>query len=537
MEMVSSPAGNFSYAYQANSDLIETITGPVHSVSNVYESNRDTLDIKQNKVGSTVISRYDYAVNGIGQRTNLAQSGAAFSSSRSIAWGYDSLGQVTSADSTIPSHTRAYAFDMIGNRLQGSAGVSPASVTNFTANALNQYSSVGAINPVYDDDGNATAYPLPANVNANSSLVWDGENRLISATVNGVETQYVYDSQSRKIATKTTTTTTLTAYDGWNPIAEYKLHNSSFILHHSLTWGLDLSGTLQGAGGVGGLLAVSDSSGTYYPTFDGNGNVSEYLDSTGAIAAHYEYDPFGKTIVSTGAKANEFAHRFSTKPIDATTGLYYYGYRFYDPDTGRWLNRDPIEEQGGVNLYGFVGNDGVNVFDLLGLKLDGPCKCKEDLGNYRNVSFSMSTKTHMDRYTLTDPGNTIKKAIEDTINAAAKLGAKDMTKHSSWRSVADAIGKLTSTFSSYKKALNAFHETQSGMTVLDIEVNAEFELCVRQENKIEFVTKSGYGNWSDVTGLSFFEPYERKQLPGVYLQALEMAAKDVVQQIIEAKEK
>ena len=49
----------------------------------------------------------------------------------------------------------------------------------------------------------------------------------------------------------------------------------------------------------------------------------------------------------------------------------YYGYRYYDPQTGRWPSRDPIEEEGGVNLYGFVGNDGVNWWDLLGRKK--PC--------------------------------------------------------------------------------------------------------------------------------------------------------------------
>jgi RHS repeat-associated protein len=125
---------------------------------------------------------------------------------------------------------------------------------------------------------------------------------------------------------------------------------------------------MQGAGGVGGLLSVTDSTGTCYPTFDGNGNVSEYLDSTGSIVAHYEFDPFGKTTVATGSKANDFAHRFSTKTLDLTTGLYYYGYRWYDPETGRWPSRDPIEEMGGVNLYGFVGNDGVGWIDLLGLE-------------------------------------------------------------------------------------------------------------------------------------------------------------------------
>ena len=66
--------------------------------------------------------------------------------------------------------------------------------------------------------------------------------------------------------------------------------------------------TMQGAGRVGGLLAVTDASNvTHYPTYDGNGNVSEYLDATSQIVAHYEYDAFGNEITSktTGAKAED----------------------------------------------------------------------------------------------------------------------------------------------------------------------------------------------------------------------------------------
>src|SRR5690606_27650365 len=63
----------------------------------------------------------------------------------------------------------------------------------------------------------------------------------------------------------------------------------------------------------------------------------------------------------------DFVHRFSTKPLDAATGLYYYGYRFYDPNTGRWPSRDPLEESGGVNMYAFIGNESVGDWDILGL--------------------------------------------------------------------------------------------------------------------------------------------------------------------------
>ena len=71
-------------------------------------------------------------------------------------------------------------------------------------------------------------------------------------------------------------------------------------------------------------------------------------------------------MASTDA-TNQFEYRFSTKPQDSATGLLYYGYRWYDPLTGRWPSRDPIGEKGGENLYAFVGNDGVGKADLLGL--------------------------------------------------------------------------------------------------------------------------------------------------------------------------
>ena len=142
------------------------------------------------------------------------------------------------------------------------------------------------------------------------------------------------------------------------------------------TWGNDLSGSLQGAGGIGGLLAVTTVSSetsslsplTYYPLFDANGNVTEYVTTNGTVAARYAYDAFGDTVASTGPLAGAFTHRFSTKPFDAETGLVMYQLRPYEPGLGRWLTRDPIEEAGGNNLYGFAGNDGVNKWDYLGLK-------------------------------------------------------------------------------------------------------------------------------------------------------------------------
>ncbi len=131
-------------------------------------------------------------------------------------------------------------------------------------------------------------------------------------------------------------------------------------------WGTDLSWSLQGAGGVGCLLYLKRNGAIYVPHADSNGNIVRYTDTAGNVVAEYTYDAFGRIISQSGPMADIFRIRFSTKYFDSDTGLYYYGYRFYSTSLMRWLNRDPIEEDGGLNLYGFCGNGAVYSYDLLG---------------------------------------------------------------------------------------------------------------------------------------------------------------------------
>jgi len=158
-------------------------------------------------------------------------------------------------------------------------------------------------------------------------------------------------------------------YDGWNPVREIRVQGSVVSTNY-FCWGPDLSGSMQGAGGVGGLQAVivgGETPAIYYPCYDANGNITAYVDDLGFARAEYAYDAFGNTISQSGDLASTFSHRFSTKYADDETGLYYYGYRFYAPEHGRWVNRDPISESGGVNVYGFVENDVLNASDQYGL--------------------------------------------------------------------------------------------------------------------------------------------------------------------------
>ena len=367
---VSAPAGTFTYGYLPGSSLIATVTGPAHTVTNQWEAKRDVLAWKRNKLPSANddVSKFIYTVNPIGQRTGVATSGTAFGGTPADwTWGYDPLGQVVSGDSSDNTLDRAYRYDQIGNRTRTAQGtLDLPSAANYTANALNQYTKAeGVTLPAppapapYDDDGNLRFDGGVNKDNQPREYLWDAENRLTEAKVADGATlvTYTHDAFGRRVSRTAGTSTTLFLYDGWNVVAEYSLHDSSFIPKTFYTWGLDLSGTLQGAGGVGGLLGVSQITGNqqlpnthYFPTYDGNGNISEYLDAAGGTVAHYEYDPFGNEITPDSKKGNlhdAFAYRFSTKPLDSITGWYYFGLRNYDPVAGRWPCRDPIGERVG----------------------------------------------------------------------------------------------------------------------------------------------------------------------------------------------
>jgi RHS repeat-associated protein len=157
-------------------------------------------------------------------------------------------------------------------------------------------------------------------------------------------------------------------YDGWNVIEETIAPATGPVETAEAVWGADLSGTAQGAGGVGGLLLrESSANGASYYHYDGNGNVTALTSGTGTVQAAYTYGPFGETLRAVGPLAQANPWRFSTKYQDEETGLLYYGYRFYNPTDGRWPSRDPIGEKGGENLYGANENDSINYIDLNGL--------------------------------------------------------------------------------------------------------------------------------------------------------------------------
>lgn len=211
-------------------------------------------------------------------------------------------------------------------------------------------------------DGNLTA-------DGKQSYTWNGANRAIAfEKTDDYKVEAKYDYKGRRIEKKINSWTGATwqldttekyVWAGWKLIGTFDASNT---LKKSYCWGET------------GLLSVTfhATSKSYYACKDGNLNIVAYVDSSdGSVVAEYEYNVFGKIISKSGSMADDFVFRFASYQYDKTTGLIYYGYRYYDPETGRFINRDPIAEEGGLNLYANSRNDMANGWDYLGLEETG----------------------------------------------------------------------------------------------------------------------------------------------------------------------
>jgi len=234
--------------------------------------------------------------------------------------------------------------------------------TAYQPNAVNQlYSATNAPNPPriygYDNDGNMTNGYTPADIAL--TMTYDAENRMKTAAYNDGTShlfQYSYAGNSLLSEVIKDGNTTKFLRTGFLPIQE---RDNTNAITREYTWGKNLGG------GIGGLLNLKQGGQDYSYLYDGKGNVSALIDNTQAVVASYAYDPFGQVMKKSGILDQPYT--FSTKEAQSGTGQYYYGYRFYDSCSGRWTTRDPLEEEGGLNLYGFVANNPVNRLDFLGL--------------------------------------------------------------------------------------------------------------------------------------------------------------------------
>ena len=296
--------------------------------------------------------------------------------SENLAYGYNARSELVSAVSdTDANYNYAYAFDHIGNRAtEAVAGTENAYATN----SLNQYLSVTpaespAFNPSYDADGNVTSVQTSTGTWA---VEYNAENRPVRWTnaATGTVITMTFDSQGRRTEYKSVTngaqnTWLRFLYDGYLCV-QVLYSNEPYNVFKEFVWDPTEPVATRPL-----VFRYAPNSLNLFYTFDGNKNVSDvfYRMTSNGIGAHYDYAPFGGTIRTHRDSSASFdivalnPFRFSSEYYDSELDLVYYNFRHYSPSLGRFLSRDPIAEQGGLNLYAFVGNSGLQKIDTLGL--------------------------------------------------------------------------------------------------------------------------------------------------------------------------
>jgi len=354
----------FNYSYNvANQRTHNTLADGSYWIYGYDSLGQVTNACKYFADGTAVAGQqFDYSFDTIGNRTQTKAGGDQTGSNlRSANYYANNLNQLTNRD--VPAYVDIMGASILSNSVtvNGSTAYRKGEYFRQQLAANNASSALwtniivsGGLNVTgnvyvakqpevfkYDADGNLTN-------DGRFAYIWDGENRLTKMVVNtNVGPQYTlnfsYDYQGRRIQKMVSTNsvgiyTNRFLYDGWNVVAEV---NPASSLVRSYVWGTDLSGSQQGAGGVGGLLAVSYYGSTTtncFVAYDGNGNVAGLINAAdGTIAANYEYAAFGEPIRITGVMAKNNPFRFSTKYADDESDLLYYGYRYYKPSTGTWL--------------------------------------------------------------------------------------------------------------------------------------------------------------------------------------------------------
>ncbi|MDB4526773.1 RHS repeat-associated core domain-containing protein, partial [bacterium] len=341
------------------------------------------------KEGSNTLVESEYGrnrVGGVTWRRDVEAHAQSEATQDNYYW-YDGLYQVTQhergdltgapysgIDPTTRQQQEIFTFDETGNWL-GYDREDPSLDQDRTHNKANEITSISptsgagaAVQPVYDKAGNMTTMPQPADWESGYDCTWDAWNRLVKIE-DGATTvaEYRYDALTRRISQATSAGSRRYFYNNqWRVIEEWDTTGTTdreYVYNPADRWNLI-------------RRKYTDSSPldtTHYVLRDFLDPVA-IINTSGVVQERYGYDAFGPVrFMDAGfATLTNSAHGwnwlFHGEFLDTNTGLYNYGYRYYHPQLGRWPSRDPIEEAGGVNLYGMVGNNAVNGWDYLGLE-------------------------------------------------------------------------------------------------------------------------------------------------------------------------
>lgn len=425
--------GSFNFAYVNTTGRLDHVDLPNgQKAQYAYFDNVGDQRLKQIKnldPSSAVISQFDYAYNSVGQITSWTRADSGMANPRRYDFGYDAADQLRSAN-LIDTVTGAavnqynYDYDSAGNRTNTQVG---SAITSSVANSLNQITgqtaggkmhfrgsvnepatvTVGGNPATVDAAGN---FDGTANVNVGTNAVAvvatdaSGNSRTNNYQVNvpsGTSTTFLYDlngnltndgtkTYERDAANRCTaidqgTHRTEMTYDGYSRESKrIEKENGTVIGTKQFIWDGWRRSEERDANNqvVKDFYVQGEQVGgtVYFYGHDHLGSIRELTDSAGAVHARYDYDPYGGRTKLSGDLDAGFGftgHYVSNQYSD----LAFAPLRIYTSNLGRWTSRDPIEENGGLNLYGYVDNNPLNGADPLGLAKDPACvrECENQL--------------------------------------------------------------------------------------------------------------------------------------------------------------
>jgi RHS repeat-associated protein len=337
----TSALGAFTYAYAGASDRVASRSLPnSQAETRAYGNTVQDLLLQRitYTVGATPVSEFLYGHDVPKGRVATWSQQAGAQPPNQFSFGYDAVNQLLSAVVTNAGtlvNTFVYTYDPVGNRLTEQVGSS------------NYFAAYNALNQI-------TAGSTPGNARTNE---WDALDRLVAVNAGNQRTEFTYDGLSRMVAIR-------------------QLVNGFEVSRRQFVWcGLTLCEERDVAGAVikrffgqGMKVESGPNAGNYYYTRDHLSSIREITDASGNVRARYAYDPYGRRTKLAGDMDADFG--FGGMFWSAEVNLNLTLFRAYDPELGRWLSRDPLqnaEVSEGPNLYAYVANDPVNLTDPLGL--------------------------------------------------------------------------------------------------------------------------------------------------------------------------
>lgn len=389
--------GTFNYAYVGVTDRLQTLSYPNGQSANFTyfpNSGDKRLKILKNlRPNLSNLSRFDYVYDVEGMITQWTKQNDA-GTAQPLYFTYDGADQLNlwKNDSVPPLHggfIQQLTYDAAGNRQTDIYKVFPGggwepteTRKDETFDSVNKLTAVVGADPtpppdpgpIHFEEGeppppppaDTYTYDLNGNTTARvywrgggNTFEWDAANRLVAINYTGTNnrTEFTYDglSHCKKIVEKTGTTVNSAKQFVWvgNRIADERDDNNVVTRRYFA----------NGEERIGGIGA-----GVYYYAKDHLGSIRELTDGAGSLRAHYDYDPFGNTTKVSGDASLDFGYTGHYR--HTVSNIYLAPFRAYDPAIGRWINRDPIGENGGLNLYGYLANQPISNTDSSGLQAD-----------------------------------------------------------------------------------------------------------------------------------------------------------------------